>query len=95
MYAIRSYYVLAPLVNEGRRIEPGSWLVEGIGEDFVPDILDLDLVTKAYSVTDAQAFHTVRGGKVGANRPVGLVISSSTVLRMQSSAIGQSSICLV
>ncbi|MCA9285949.1 MAG: pyridoxal-phosphate dependent enzyme [Phycisphaerales bacterium] len=52
--------ILAPLVNEGRRIEPGSWLVEGIGEDFVPDILDLDLVTKAYSVTDAQAFHTVR-----------------------------------
>lgn len=52
--------ILAPLVNEGRHVEPGSWLVEGIGEDFVPSICDLKLVSKAYSVTDAQAFHTAR-----------------------------------
>ena len=52
--------ILAPLVNEGKRIEPGSWLVEGIGEDFVPDILDLSLVDKAYDVTDGDAFHTAR-----------------------------------
>ena len=52
--------ILAPLVNEGRAVEPGSWLVEGIGEDFVPSILDLSLVTKAYTVTDAEAFETVR-----------------------------------
>jgi cystathionine beta-synthase len=52
--------ILAPLVNEGREVEPGSWLVEGIGEDFVPSILDLSLVTKAYTVTDAEAFETVR-----------------------------------
>ena len=52
--------ILAPLVNEGRKVEPGSWLVEGIGEDFVPSILDLSLVTKAYTVTDAEAFETVR-----------------------------------
>jgi cystathionine beta-synthase len=52
--------ILAPLVNEGRTVEPGSWLVEGIGEDFVPSILDLSLVTKAYTVTDAEAFETVR-----------------------------------
>jgi cystathionine beta-synthase len=52
--------ILAPLVNEGKHVEPGSWLVEGIGEDFVPSICDLELVTKAYSVTDAQAFHTAR-----------------------------------
>jgi cystathionine beta-synthase len=52
--------ILAPLVSEGRRIEPGSWLVEGIGEDFVPDILDLSLVDKAYAVSDADAFHTAR-----------------------------------
>ncbi|MFM1935354.1 MAG: hypothetical protein RI990_313 [Planctomycetota bacterium] len=52
--------ILAPLVNEGRHVEPGSWLVEGIGEDFVPSICDLKLVSKAYTVTDADAFHTAR-----------------------------------
>jgi len=52
--------ILAPLVNEGRTVEAGSWLVEGIGEDFVPDILDLSLVDKAYSIPDEEAFHVVR-----------------------------------
>ena len=52
--------ILAPLVNEGRHVDPGSWLVEGIGEDFVPSICDLKLVSKAYTVTDRDAFHTAR-----------------------------------
>lgn len=52
--------VLAPLVNEGKMTKAGSWLVEGIGEDFIPDILNLDIINKAYSVTDAEAFHTAR-----------------------------------
>lgn len=52
--------ILAPLVNEGKEVQPGSWLVEGIGEDFVPSICDLKLVTKAFSVTDAEAFNTAR-----------------------------------
>lgn len=52
--------ILAPLVNENRRVEPGSWLVEGIGEDFVPDILDLSLVSKAYTIPDGEAFHAAR-----------------------------------
>ncbi len=52
--------ILAPLVNEGKTVEPGSWLVEGIGEDFIPSILDLDIVDTAYTVTDAEAFSTVR-----------------------------------
>jgi len=52
--------ILAPKVNEGRDIEPGSWLVEGIGEDFVPDILDLSLVDRAYTIPDGEAFHTAR-----------------------------------
>ncbi len=52
--------ILAPLVNEGRTIEPGSWLVEGIGEDFVPSILDLSIVSRAYTVTDTEAFAAVR-----------------------------------
>lgn len=28
--------ILAPLVNEGKTVEAGSWLVEGIGEDSSP-----------------------------------------------------------
>lgn len=52
--------ILAPLVNEGKTITPGSWQVEGIGEDFVPDILDLGLVKKAYAIPDVESFETVR-----------------------------------
>ena len=52
--------ILTPLVNEGKHVDPGSWLVEGIGEDFVPSICDLKLVNKAFAVSDADAFHTAR-----------------------------------
>ncbi len=52
--------VLHPLVNEGKKVEPGSWLVEGMGEDFVPDICDLELCDEAVPVEDAEAFHTAR-----------------------------------
>ncbi|MFK7960257.1 MAG: pyridoxal-phosphate dependent enzyme [Phycisphaerales bacterium] len=52
--------ILTPLVNEGKHVQPGSWLVEGIGEDFVPDILDLDIIDKAYAVSDKDAFLTAR-----------------------------------
>ncbi len=52
--------ILAPLVNEGRKVKPGSWLVEGMGEDFVPDICDLKLVSEAFAVTDREAFLAAR-----------------------------------
>jgi cystathionine beta-synthase len=52
--------VLAPLVRSGERVTPGSWLVEGVGEDFVPPILDLSLVTRAYTIDDAEAFGAAR-----------------------------------
>ena len=52
--------ILAPLVNEGKEVSAGSWLVEGIGEDFVPSITDLDLVTKGYWITDKESFVTAR-----------------------------------
>ena len=38
----------------------GSWLVEGIGEDFVPPVCDLSRVKKAYSIPDAEAFGICR-----------------------------------
>lgn len=52
--------ILADLINTGVMNEAGSWLVEGIGEDFVPSICDLDLVHKAYSISDGEAFETQR-----------------------------------
>ena len=52
--------VLEPLVNEGKTVTAGSWLVEGIGEDFVPPITDLGVVSKAYYVSDKEAFTVAR-----------------------------------
>ena len=52
--------ILAPLVNTGELIEPGSWLVEGIGEDFVPKNCELDLISSAYTIDDAEAIATSR-----------------------------------
>lgn len=52
--------ILAPLVERGEKIEPGSWVVEGIGEDFVPDNCDLELVSKAYEIPDAESIATAR-----------------------------------
>lgn len=52
--------VLAPYVNDGIMIEAGSWLIEGIGEDFIPKNCELDFVTKAYTVTDAESIATAR-----------------------------------
>jgi len=52
---------LAPLVNTGKAPDHvGSWLVEGIGEDFVPPVCDLSLVKKAYSIPDREALLTCR-----------------------------------
>jgi cystathionine beta-synthase len=52
--------VLAPLVKTGKMTEAGSWLVEGIGEDFVPPNCDLSLVREAFAITDAESFATAR-----------------------------------
>ena len=40
--------------------EVGSWLVEGIGEDFIPPVSDLSRVKTAYSIPDKEAFMTCR-----------------------------------
>jgi cystathionine beta-synthase len=53
--------VLADIVETGRVQQPaGSWLVEGIGEDFVPPNCDLSRVHRAYRIRDADSFHTAR-----------------------------------
>ncbi len=53
--------ILAQYINEGTLSEKsGSWLVEGIGEDFLPGISDFSRVRKAYAISDAESFHTAR-----------------------------------
>lgn len=49
--------ILAEYINEGTLSEKsGSWLVEGIGEDFLPTISDFSHVTKAYAISDKESF---------------------------------------
>jgi cystathionine beta-synthase len=53
--------ILAEYVSTGKpKQDVGSWLVEGIGEDFIPPVCDLSRVTKAYSIPDREAFETCR-----------------------------------
>ncbi len=52
--------VLTNYINDGVLGEGGSWLVEGIGEDFIPDIANFDQVTKAYAISDAESFAAAR-----------------------------------
>jgi len=52
--------VVAGAVETGRvSYEGGSWLVEGIGEDFIPPNLDLSIIDEGVTVTDAEAFAAV------------------------------------
>jgi cystathionine beta-synthase len=53
--------VLVDVVRTGRiQKEAGTWLIEGIGEDFIPPNCDLSRVEHAYEISDAESFHTAR-----------------------------------
>jgi cystathionine beta-synthase len=53
--------ILAHMVETGELSEDvGSWLVEGIGEDFLPPNCDLSLVSGAYIIPDNEAFAVAR-----------------------------------
>jgi cystathionine beta-synthase len=52
--------IVADYVNTGKFGESSSWLVEGIGEDFIPEIADFSAATKGYSISDAESFETAR-----------------------------------
>ena len=52
--------IIEPLVNRGEKVEPGGWLVEGMGEDFVPGTCDLDVIDEAVAVPDGDAFFAAR-----------------------------------
>tara|TARA_Y100000816_G_scaffold124985_1_gene87947 strand:- start:6476 stop:7456 length:981 start_codon:yes stop_codon:yes gene_type:complete len=52
--------VVADAVNKGDyKYDGGSWLVEGIGEDYIPDNLDLDIIDEGIYVSDKAAFSRV------------------------------------
>jgi cystathionine beta-synthase len=52
--------VLTGYIREKQIGSAGSWLVEGIGEDFIPEIADLSRVKKAYSIPDKESFAAAR-----------------------------------
>src|SRR5438067_11017239 len=52
--------VLYEYVKTGKLVESGSWAVEGIGEDFIPEIADMSLVTDAFEVDDEESFAIAR-----------------------------------
>ncbi len=53
--------ILAEYINTGHlSTKSSSWLVEGIGEDFIPSIADFSKVKKAYAVSDAESFDAAR-----------------------------------
>ena len=53
--------IVADAVTKGNyKYEGGSWLVEGIGEDFIPTNLNLDLVDDAVTVSDKEAFEVLQ-----------------------------------
>lgn len=66
--------VLADYIKTGKLGPKGTWLVEGIGEDFVPSICDLSIVKQAYSIPDSEAFATARE----VLRKEGLLLGSSS-----------------
>ncbi|MSP83901.1 MAG: pyridoxal-phosphate dependent enzyme [Alphaproteobacteria bacterium] len=51
---------LAHYIKTGKLGPVGSWLVEGIGEDFIPPVSDLSLVKEAFTIGDAEAFAVAR-----------------------------------
>jgi len=53
--------ILTQYINEGTlSTKSASWMVEGIGEDFLPSISDFSRVKKAYAITDKESFLAAR-----------------------------------
>jgi len=81
--------ILAEYINEGRlTTKSSSWLVEGIGEDFLPTISDFTRVSKAYSISDRESFRVgrdllVREGILGGSSTGTLVAAALRYCREQ------------
>ena len=53
--------ILTEYIESGKVSDTsGSWAVEGIGEDFIPSIADMDSVGRAYTISDQESFDSAR-----------------------------------
>lgn len=52
--------ILAQYTRDGSLGQAGSWVVEGIGEDFLPAVADLSGVRQAYEVSDTDSLNAAR-----------------------------------
>jgi len=66
--------IVADFVATGTFGASGSWLIEGIGEDFIPSICDLSRVKKAYTIPDSESLEAARN----LLRKEGILAGSST-----------------
>lgn len=82
--------ILEEYINRGTLSDKsGSWMVEGIGEDFLPPISDFTRVRKAYAIGDRESFHTARDvlakeGILGGSSTGTLVAAALRYCREQS-----------
>jgi cystathionine beta-synthase len=82
--------ILCDFVKNGSYGKAGSWVVEGIGEDFIPPIADLSRVTAAYSIADQESCTIAREllrkeGILGGSSTGTLVAAALRYCRAQSS----------
>ncbi|MBT8048915.1 MAG: pyridoxal-phosphate dependent enzyme [Xanthomonadales bacterium] len=81
--------ILAEYINKGTlATKSGSWLVEGIGEDFLPTISDFTRVSKAYCISDRESFRMgrellVREGVLGGSSTGTLLAAALRYCREQ------------
>jgi cystathionine beta-synthase len=84
--------ILTQYINEGTlSTKSASWMVEGIGEDFLPSISDFSRVKKAYAISDKESFLTAREllakeGMLGGSSTGTLVAAALKYCREQTSA---------
>src|SRR5437762_9653497 len=81
--------ILYEWVKTSKLVESGSWAVEGIGEDFVPEIADMSFVTEAFEIDDEESFATAREllrkeGILGGSSTGTLVAGALRYCRQQS-----------
>ena len=71
--------VLKDLINTGKMSKNvGSWIVEGIGEDFCPPLLKTELIDYAYEISDFEAINSCK--KLLQNEGILAGSSSGTLL---------------
>src|SRR5690242_7136990 len=83
--------ILYEYVKTGKLVQSGSWAVEGIGEDFVPEIADMSFVTDAFEIDDEESFATAREllrkeGILGGSSTGTLVAGALRYCRQQTKA---------